>query len=199
VGCGDGILLPSEECDDGNANPNDGCTNACTIAECGDGVVQDGVEACDDGNAIETDDCLSTCAAASCGDGQIWEGNEDCDDSNTIANDGCSDLCVNEPFCYNFGSATCPSGLTEHCYEAAIACDNAGDALLACQLCQGAANACADNTTACVNGLTAIDAAACPNAVSFVYVTDAMDPLCTAGNLLDCTPAQITGSWCTAI
>ena len=32
---------------------DDGCSNACQLPACGDGVVQAG-EACDDGNAVET-------------------------------------------------------------------------------------------------------------------------------------------------
>ncbi len=49
--CGDGILDPGEECDDGNDDDTDGCTNRCFFAKCGDGVVHAGVEACDAGPA----------------------------------------------------------------------------------------------------------------------------------------------------
>src|SRR4051812_12704057 len=38
--CGDGILASTEQCDDGNTDDTDGCTNRCTIAACGDGVKQ---------------------------------------------------------------------------------------------------------------------------------------------------------------
>lgn len=34
--CGDGIVQPGEECDDGNTIDTDGCTNACTRGECRD-------------------------------------------------------------------------------------------------------------------------------------------------------------------
>ena len=58
--CGDGILEGDEECDDGNADNTDSCTNACAIAICGDGILgQD--EACDDGNADNTDTCTNAC------------------------------------------------------------------------------------------------------------------------------------------
>ena len=35
-----------------------------TVAACGDGVVQDGVEECDDGNDIDTDGCRNDCTVA---------------------------------------------------------------------------------------------------------------------------------------
>src|SRR5262245_3064235 len=52
--CGNGKIDTSanEECDDGNDDDTDGCTNACTInLVCGNGVPQTG-EQCDDGNNI---------------------------------------------------------------------------------------------------------------------------------------------------
>ena len=58
--CGNGVVDPGEECDDGNADPSDGCTNACTI--CGNGVVT-APEQCDDGNSIDGDGCESSCTA----------------------------------------------------------------------------------------------------------------------------------------
>ena len=74
--CGNGELDSGEQCDDGDAQPGDGCTGACnlepnfacntvgqdctsTIA-CGDGSVA-GTEACDDGNNDDTDGCSATC------------------------------------------------------------------------------------------------------------------------------------------
>jgi len=59
--CGNNIVEEGEECDDGNIIDNDGCTNACTNAVCGDGIVQFFVEACDDGNTVDGDGCDSTC------------------------------------------------------------------------------------------------------------------------------------------
>ena len=38
--CGDGILDPGEECDDGNTNDGDGCSSDCQSSEvCGNGVL----------------------------------------------------------------------------------------------------------------------------------------------------------------
>ncbi|MCA9717851.1 MAG: DUF4215 domain-containing protein, partial [Myxococcales bacterium] len=65
--------------DDGNDIDDDGCTNACISADCGDGETQP-PEECDDGNADDDDACLPTCIKAVCGDGKIWDGVEECDD-----------------------------------------------------------------------------------------------------------------------
>ena len=77
--CGDGTARTDleagaegyEGCDDGNATDNDGCTNACAIAQCGDGILRSdvsegelGFEACDDGNGSDEDGCLSDCTEA---------------------------------------------------------------------------------------------------------------------------------------
>lgn len=58
--CMDGTLDSGEECDDGNAFDNDGCSTRCTLPVCGNGVRERG-EACDDANAINGDGCSSQC------------------------------------------------------------------------------------------------------------------------------------------
>ncbi len=81
VVCGDGVLGASEQCDDGNSIPGDGCSGVCTaepgyacptpgwpcipvVAICGDSKL--GVtEACDDGNRSDGDGCSSTCQVES--------------------------------------------------------------------------------------------------------------------------------------
>lgn len=90
LGCGDGVVTPPEQCDDGNAIDTDACTSDCKEATCGDSVLQPGEE-CDDGNAIDTDSCAG-CQPARCGDGLVGPG-EDCDDGNTVDDDACSNLC----------------------------------------------------------------------------------------------------------
>src|SRR5688572_7132178 len=45
--CGNFILEGTEECDDGNTDPDDGCSGSCVV-ECGDGSVS-GTELCDPG------------------------------------------------------------------------------------------------------------------------------------------------------
>gem|GEM_PF-2436893 len=79
--CGDGWKdeAAGEECDDGNVDNSDDCTNACKLAMCGDHIIKE------DGIVV-------------CGDGDI-EGAEECDDGNTDDGDGCSSTCTNEVVC----------------------------------------------------------------------------------------------------
>src|SRR5690606_30047958 len=114
----------SEQCDDGNRAPDDGCDAACyrearyvcaepgepcELTVCGDGDKQ-GDEGCDDGNVIAGDGCGPTCqneptfvrdsnnvpvAQLTCGDGLIT-GIEACDDGNAVSGDGCSATCEEE-------------------------------------------------------------------------------------------------------
>ena len=68
--CGDGTKEGSEQCDDHNLVPFDGCSPTCTIepvcaggvctATCGDGLVFPGEE-CDDGNLVDGDGCDHNC------------------------------------------------------------------------------------------------------------------------------------------
>ncbi len=130
--CGDGIVNPGEECDDGNNGPNDGCSpqcrnesaccwqcrnaaNATLISECINVV---GEQACADlvfetgcpgVGAIQTFIPNVTCANASCGvcgDGTV-DDSEECDDGNTVGGDGCSNNCVNETACCDEDSSGC--------------------------------------------------------------------------------------------
>ncbi|MFH2005706.1 MAG: DUF4215 domain-containing protein [bacterium] len=98
--CGDGVVNGSEECDDGNRDSTDGCTNACTTARCGDGLLHQGVEECDDGNFDNTDHCPVSCKLATCGDGFVRKGLEACDDGNQVEDDGCTTGC-SLPSCGN--------------------------------------------------------------------------------------------------
>jgi fibro-slime domain-containing protein len=69
-GCGDGVVVFPERCDDGNTVPFDGCSSDCQnepvcnssgpcTSTCGDGIVLG--EDCDDGNTVDGDGCSSTC------------------------------------------------------------------------------------------------------------------------------------------
>ncbi len=84
--CGNGVLDPGEECDDGDQNSDtepDACRTDCTLPSCGDGVVDTGEE-CDDGNQnsdTQPDACRTDCTFPSCGDGVVDTG-EECDDGN---------------------------------------------------------------------------------------------------------------------
>lgn len=117
--CGDGVLSPREECDDGNAANDDGCSATCGIepgyacmgapsacaATCGNGVLN-ASEECDDGNRTNGDGCNASCrveagracpvpgaaCTATCGNGVVDAG-ELCDDGNPNGGDGCSASC----------------------------------------------------------------------------------------------------------
>eukprot|EP00658_Telonema_sp_P-2_P036236 TRINITY_DN26250_c0_g1_i1.p1 TRINITY_DN26250_c0_g1~~TRINITY_DN26250_c0_g1_i1.p1 ORF type:complete len:419 (-),score=93.14 TRINITY_DN26250_c0_g1_i1:306-1562(-) len=74
--CGDGVLVGTEECDDGNQDGGDGCSVDCRV---------------EPGYFCTSDDGNSECAAR-CGD-QIRAGDEECDDGNLESGDGCSGEC----------------------------------------------------------------------------------------------------------
>ena len=74
--CGNGAVEDSEQCDDGNSRPGDGCSGVCTI--------EPNYSCPTPGQA-----CVSLVV---CGDGKI-SGSEACDDSNAAGGDGCSPLC----------------------------------------------------------------------------------------------------------
>jgi len=62
--CGNGVVDPGEECDDGNLLDGDGCSANCTVEPpdpyCGDGKLDPGEE-CDDGNNVDGDGCDADC------------------------------------------------------------------------------------------------------------------------------------------
>src|SRR6185503_4143697 len=90
TGCGDGAIdkdgsgNPLEECDDGNTENQDDCTNLCHLNHCGDGLVQTSgthIEGCDPfPNFGETTACNIDCTVAGCGDHKINNAlHEECD------------------------------------------------------------------------------------------------------------------------
>jgi cysteine-rich repeat protein len=64
--CGNGVVNIGEGCDKGNMNSNmanQQCRLDCSMARCGDGVVDDmNGEQCDDGNLLRGDGCSSMCS-----------------------------------------------------------------------------------------------------------------------------------------
>src|SRR5207247_9870849 len=72
--CGNGSVEAGEECDDGNTDNCDGCSNGCTLVTgCGDGIVC-GTEPCDEDNTVSCDGCPSSCTNETghrCGDGDV--------------------------------------------------------------------------------------------------------------------------------
>jgi len=109
--CGDGQLDAGEECDQGEANHDEAaCLSNCTLAECGDGHLQEGIEECDQGTDNADDAaCTLDCTKARCGDKKIQKGVEACDwgdnpeDAPMVNDDtaygGCTTICEWGPRC----------------------------------------------------------------------------------------------------
>ncbi len=114
--CGDGVLDPGEECDDGDVSEYGACPQ-CKPAICGDGLVFNGLEECDDGNLFDDDDCNNACLQNYCGD-KIQQPalGEECDDSNNVN----SDMCVNCKLAY------CGD---QEVYQGVEDCDDGNDAI----------------------------------------------------------------------
>src|SRR5207244_11830608 len=87
--CVNGIVVPGEECYDGNATPCDGCTG-CPYASLfrGRRCLIEG-EQCDDANNVNGDGCDASCQFEQCGNGIVDPG-EECDDGNARPCDGCT-------------------------------------------------------------------------------------------------------------
>lgn len=118
--CGDAILSPGEQCDDGNTFPGDSCSATCLVETqpvpiCGDGIISEG-ESCDDRNRLSGDGCSSVCQPEArrtpqCGDG-ILDVGEQCDDGNLAFGDGCSLFCRIEDTSVAIGLA-CGNGVID--------------------------------------------------------------------------------------
>jgi cysteine-rich repeat protein len=120
AGCGDGTIVGSEVCDDGDIISGDGCNGYCQLElgwncpvvgqpcteNCGDGMIV-GVETCDDGlPAADGDGCSALClieagwdcsmlgmpCTENCNDG-IVVGAETCDEGSTTSTAGCNAFC----------------------------------------------------------------------------------------------------------
>jgi|GEM_PF-1227194 len=156
--CGNGVVEGGEQCDDGNQNNNDACTNACLHKRCGDGYVQP-PEQCDDGNENQNDACKNNCTNNVCGDQIVNPDTEECDDGNTVNNDGCTNACTS-PACGDGIVQTgeqCDDGNQVNTDSCTNACQNAvcGDGIT------GPGEQCDDGNTVDIDSCTN----ACANAV----------------------------------
>ena len=93
--CGNGVIEAEEECDDGNTEPGDGCSEQCEVEQgwectgepsvcnpiCGDGLIT-GDQECDDGNTEPGDGCSEQCEVE-----QGWE----CTGEPSVCNPICGD------------------------------------------------------------------------------------------------------------
>ena len=121
--CGDGVIQPGEECDDGHESAD--CDADCTPAFCGDETVNRyRGEQCDDGNLEERDLCANNCRFTRCGDGIIQSPNglevyEECDGDDTPCGGyKCGSGCFCAPFvCCSYLESDGPIAA---CYEQAF-------------------------------------------------------------------------------
>ena len=207
--CGDGLLQPGEDCDNGAANSDatpDGCRTDCSAAYCGDGVV-DASETCDDGNA-EVDSCPyggasctvcgTTCRSTAgrvrgCGDG-VLDAEEICDDGNTI-----TELCAYGALSCRVCDASCAevAGETLICGNGAVeAGESCDDGLLNNDL---TADACRTDCSlpACGDG-TRDSAEACDD--GNLSDRDQCSSLCELGLGRACAPEGVNSDclsgWC---
>jgi cysteine-rich repeat protein len=171
IKCGDGIVDATEECDDGNTAPNDGCSEKCKKEVCGDGIKQT-AEECDlgAGNGVGTG--CNNCKLEGCGNG-ILEAflTETCDDGNTASCDGCDSLCHVE--CGN-GKIEC----SEECDDGGLANGDGCDKT--CKMECG--NGVLDPLEQCDDGNRA-DADGCSSTCSL----ENMPPDCTGGTAVATT------------
>ena len=135
--CGNGRIDHGEECDDGDQDNTNSCTNECLRARCGDSFVSVD-EQCDrgeDNSDSIPNRCRTTCLLPTCGDTVIDDG-EECDDGNRVDNDGCSNACL-EGRC---GDGIVSTNLTlEDCRNDILSCVSDG-----LELCDGS-NYCDDD------------------------------------------------------
>jgi cysteine-rich repeat protein len=124
--CGNGIQEATEECDDGNVLPGDGCSPTCTTEvvsgpSCGNGTIEL-YEQCDDGNINSGDGCSPTCSIeitqvaqreAFCGD-NILDTSEECEQDWHCSSNKCvACRCENNFICGNGipeGNEECDDG-----------------------------------------------------------------------------------------
>ncbi len=159
IACGNHVVSPGEECDDGNSLSGDGCDANCTVTGCGNGIVTP-PEACDDGDAnsdAAPDRCRTNCTRPRCGDGVVDTG-ETCEPPGTA---GCSDRCTSD---------CVPS--PEVCDGQDNDCDGAADEELGTQTC--GTGACTRTVAACVNGTPP----ACGPGTATTEVCDGQDNDC---------------------
>jgi cysteine-rich repeat protein len=98
--CGNGVVDPGEECDDGNLIPGDGCSPVCKLEVCGNSILDPGEE-CDDGNTNNGDGCDEFCkipdisvSPSSLTFGKVIAGSLSTNKTVTVSNTGNGELTI---------------------------------------------------------------------------------------------------------
>lgn len=105
--CGNSVVEPGEDVDDGNKTNGDGVSSIClnegskvarsqVLAVCGDGVVE-GAEECDEDSDFCSDTCTRT-GFATCGNGTL-EGEEECEKNSCYRVEACGGVTVDMAMC----------------------------------------------------------------------------------------------------
>ena len=172
--CGNGVVEGTEQCDDGDADDTNECTNLCTLL-CGNGVLND-FETCDIAIAAgEEGACPTTCEAT-----------ESCTEAR-LEGAGCTAVCTVDPVSVcESGDGCCGTGCTAaDDSDCAAVCGNSvlepGETCDPSGSCPGASDCLDDSacTADTVVGDAALCTAECLNTVITSCVND--DGCCASG------------------
>ncbi|MBI5487329.1 MAG: hypothetical protein HY905_08355 [Deltaproteobacteria bacterium] len=182
--CGNALVDPGEECDDGNADNTDACLTSCVNATCGDTYIHAGVEDCDSDPART---CTTTCGSTgsqACDGTCHWE--TACTPPAEVCN-GLDDDCVggidNGFTCVPAGTQACTTTCSSTGSQTCSSACAWGTCTAPVEVCNGADDDCvggADNGFACVRGATGSCTTSCGSTGSQLC-----DATCVWGS---CTP-----------
>jgi cysteine-rich repeat protein len=190
VGCGDGVADTTEECDDGNDVPGDGCEVDCTYS-C------HRAENCDDGEECTTHLCVARGGGRACTSTPVAVGTV-CDDSS---------LCTDPDACNAAGVCTglptpsdtlCNDGL--YCDGADDVCDGAGScvpiSMPPCSI-SGCVTGCDETTDTCTPAAAGTTCRAAAHQCDAVESCDGTATACPADLMAPAGTACNDGSDCT--
>jgi cysteine-rich repeat protein len=190
VGCGDGVVAPTEECDDGNAVDGDGCDSDCTYS-CHRATD------CDDAEECTTNLCVAHGGGRACTATPVAVGTV-CDDSSTCTD---PDACNAEGVCTGPPTASdtlCNDGL--YCNGADDVCDGAGScvpiSMPPCSI-SGCVGGCDETTDTCTPAAAGLTCRAAAHQCDAVESCDGTATTCPADAMAPAGTACNDGSDCT--